>query len=83
MLEQPWHVNTEPNENRQNIVLHGLIIIENVFDTFLNYALENMEEDESTGAYWMSLDSILAMDSKEQLIIKNTFYILFLNSVTN
>ncbi|TXG80913.1 MAG: NUDIX hydrolase [Spirochaetes bacterium] len=65
ILDQPWHVNTQPSENRQNIVLHGAIIVENVFDTLPELSLENMEEDESTGAYWMSLDAILAMNPNE------------------
>lgn len=62
-LDEPWYVNTNPSENRQNISLHtALVITLNENDKLPELSLDNMEEDESEGAYWFPIHDILESD---------------------
>jgi len=56
-LKQPWYVNTDPRENRQNIALHTFSTF-NV-DVLPKLSLENMEENEVEWVKWMDSDDLL------------------------
>lgn len=63
--EQPWYVNTSINENLQNISLHTGLVLDMIKNELPVLSLENMEENESTGAYWMHIDSVLQIPEDE------------------
>lgn len=62
---QPWMVYAEPDENRQNVAMHLGIVIDLIGDKLPELSLDNMEDNESTGAYWMHLDSALQIPEGE------------------
>lgn len=58
-IDQPWFVNTEITQNRQNIALHiGVIIQLNDTDELPVLSLDNMEENEVEWVKWMTYDEI-------------------------
>jgi 8-oxo-dGTP pyrophosphatase MutT (NUDIX family) len=59
--EQPWKVYTNPDENRQNIALHGFIMFKAA--SLPLTSLANMEENESLEAKWYKLEE--AMEIKK------------------
>lgn len=63
--DQPWMVYSEPSENRQNVAMHMGIVIDLQGDKLPVLCLDNMEEEESTGAYWMHYDSALQIPEPE------------------
>lgn len=67
-LDQPWYVNTEPSENRQNIVLHSAFVFclsAKRNEELPILSLENMEEDEVESVEWMNLDVALNKTKSE------------------
>lgn len=64
-LDQPWLVFAEPSENRENVAMHMGMVIDLLEDRLPDLCLDNMEEEESTGAYWMHYDSALQIPKEE------------------
>lgn len=62
---EPWFVYSEPSENRQNVAMHMSLIVDLSADPLPELSLDNMEENESTGAYWKSIYEILEMTDDE------------------
>lgn len=65
MMSQPWLVYSEPSENRENVAMHMGVVIDMLGDMLPELCLDNMEEGESTGAYWMHYDSALQIPEHE------------------
>lgn len=64
-MSQPWMVYSEPSENRENVAMHMGVVIDMLGDSLPVLCLENMEEEESTGAYWMHYDFALQLHEHE------------------
>ena len=64
-IDQPWYVNTSPSENLQNISLHTGIVLDLIKNELPILSLDNMEENESIGAYWMHIDTVLQIPEDE------------------
>jgi 8-oxo-dGTP pyrophosphatase MutT (NUDIX family) len=63
-LKQPWFVNSQPTENRQNIALHtGILFVLNQNENFPTLSLVNMEKNECMDATWMNIDDIENSDA--------------------
>jgi 8-oxo-dGTP pyrophosphatase MutT (NUDIX family) len=60
LLEEPWYVNTDPTENRQNISLRYGIIINT--DYFPDFSFENNEPDEVAELKWVNIKHINKYD---------------------
>lgn len=61
-LDQPWFVNSEITENRQNIAMHTafvFILDENSGDKLPELNTDNNEPDEVEELFWMSLEDIM------------------------
>lgn len=75
-LEQPWFVNSQPTENRQNVAMHtGFVFLLGENEPLPILTLDNMEEDECDTAEWMNVedliqteDSIWAFNHKQMAI---------------
>jgi ADP-ribose pyrophosphatase YjhB (NUDIX family) len=61
--DQPWSVNTEPDENLQNITLHGFIMIRT--SSLPETSLDNMEKNESVEARWFKLEDALEIKKED------------------
>lgn len=61
--EQPWKVYTNPDENRQNIALHGFIMFRAA--SLPMTSLANMEEGESLEAKWCKLEDAMELKKDE------------------
>jgi len=58
-LMNPWHVNTNPSENRQNISLRYGIVLERTDDLLPELSLKHNEVvGEVSKAFWMPLNEI-------------------------
>lgn len=65
-IEQPWFVNTNPNQNRQNISFHTGIVIQLGKDEELpQLSLDNMEEGEATMATLMPVSMLDMINDDE------------------
>lgn len=62
---QPWMVYSEPDENKQNVAMHMGVVINMTSSKLPELSLDNMEANESTGAYWMHIDSALNIPEHE------------------
>ena len=60
----PWNINSDPKANRQNISMHmGLVI--NIGDNALPVlSLENMEDNESEAALWLTFDEAMQIPAQ-------------------
>jgi len=56
--EQPWLVYSEPTENRQNVAMHMGLVIDIGTAPLPELSLDNMEKNESTGAYFKSIHEV-------------------------
>jgi hypothetical protein len=58
-LEQPWHVKTEPDENRQNISLRYGVAVQMRDSVLPALSLENNEvEGEVENAMWLPVNEL-------------------------
>lgn len=74
-LNQPWFVNSEITENRQNIAMHTafvFILDENNGDVMPKLTSENSELNEVEELYWMPIKDVL--DSNDDLWAFNHKY---------
>ena len=55
--KQPWMVYSEPSENHQNVAMHMGIVVDLIDEELPTLSLDNMEEEESTGCFWMHYDT--------------------------
>lgn len=55
-IEQPIYVNSEVNENRQNIALNTLFIFKS--DNLIELSIENCEENEVVWSKWIKVNDI-------------------------
>lgn len=55
-MDQPWHVETDPSANRQNVSLRYGIVIET--DYFPQLSTENNEPDEVSDLRWVDINHI-------------------------
>lgn len=64
--DQPWYVNTNPNQNRQNVSFHaGLVIKMHEGADLPTLSLDNMEKDEATLAAFMPVEMLKAIPHSE------------------
>lgn len=62
-IDQPWSVYTEIDENKQNIALHcGIVVYSNELPVL---SLENMEDDESEAASWISIADLMGIPKED------------------
>lgn len=64
-MTQPWMVYSEPTENRENVAMHMGVVVDMVDNELPELSLDYMEDEESTGAYWMHYDSALQIPAEE------------------
>ncbi len=65
-IDQPWYVNTNPQTDAlQNISLHTGIVLDLIKNELPILSLDNMEKNESTGAYWMHIDTALQIPEND------------------
>lgn len=58
-LNQPWYVNTSPNENRQNVALHyGSTYIKNELPVINLEELESFSSGEVENVMWMKFEDV-------------------------
>lgn len=57
-LFNPWHVNTQPDENRQNISLRYGCVISKVGDEFPLLTSENSEPNEVSDLKWVPINEL-------------------------
>jgi 8-oxo-dGTP pyrophosphatase MutT (NUDIX family) len=55
-IDQPWSVNTDPKENRENISFHCGLLIDIEDKTLPELSLDNMEPDEVLGINFWDLN---------------------------
>jgi len=61
--KQPWHVYSEPDENRQNVAMHMAIIIAD--DKLPKVSIKNCEVGESLEAFWKPYSEALSIPEKD------------------
>ncbi len=63
--EQPWHVYSSPDENRQNVAMHTAIVINlGSIQTLPELTIDNCEEGESTEAFWLPYHKAIEIPSE-------------------
>lgn len=81
---QPWYVYSEPTENRQNVAMHMSMIFQLSKEFILPVlSLDNMEKNESTGAYWMSIEEALALPANDWAFNHHKRLITFIDKMKN
>jgi len=62
---QPWLVYAEPDDNKQNVAIHLGVVVDLLDDKLPELSLNNMENNESSGAYWIHYYSALQIPENE------------------
>jgi len=85
-LDKPWDVNTEPIENRQNIVMHiGFLFLVGENEELPTLSLDNMEPDECLSVEWMEINDIFNSNDTDWAFnhkAKAIEFLSYLNDIT-
>lgn len=64
-VDQPWLVYSNPDENLQNVAMHMGLVVDIGRDELPELSLDNMEVNESLGAYWKSFSELDAIPAED------------------
>lgn len=81
-VDQPWFLNTDPSQNRENITAHVGMLIDLNDNDFPTVTADNAEEGEVGGIFIMNVDMALNIKPEEWAFnhdkrLRNYLYILY------